>query len=445
MNIMVVGAGQVGRAVAEGLGADHEIVVVDVDAEKLDELRYAADVMTFEGDASDIGVLEDAGVGETDLIIASTNDDRTNILVCAAGKALADDLFSVARVADTDFLKSWRYSKEAFNVDWMVGSDFLTAQALVQIGLRRRAHAADYFIEGAIEVVEFQLPAGSDLAGRTVREADTYPGLRYVAVLDGEDFEVVRGDTEIPAEGRILVMGRPEEVDALARDLDPETHPPLKRVVILGGGEIGFQTARLFQIRGLHPKLIERDEERANFLARKLPDSFVLNDDATDPEFLRSEGMDRTELVVTALRPDERNLFASLQAQELGARRVVSVVHDRKFSSLFDDHGVDATVNPRTKVIEDILQHIREGRIEKVSFVEGHQGEVLEIELDDDSILVGRPLEEAASELPDGMVVGAASRGRDAIIPTGETTLEVGDRLVIYADADAVDEVVDRV
>lgn len=445
MKIMVVGAGQVGTSVAEGLDDNHEIVVVDIDADKLDQLRYGADVMTYEGDAADIDVLEKAGAADTDMIVASTDDDRTNILVCAVAEALADDLVSVARVADTDFLKSWEYSKNAFNVDWMVGSDYLTAQTLVQLGLRHRAQTVEHFLKGKIEVVEFQLPPNSDLAGKTVRDADTYPGLRYIAITDGDDFEVVGGDTVIPRESSILVMGRPEEVDALARDLDPEKHAPVDRIMILGGGEIGFQTARLYQRRGLNPKIIERDEERANFLARNLPDCFVLNDDAIDPDFLQSEGIGRTDLVVSALRPDERNLFASLQARELGAERVISVVHEQKYAPLFASNGVTATVNPRTKVIEDILQHTRKGRVEKVTFVEGHDGEVLEVEIEAGSVLLEGPLKESATDLPDGMVVGAVARGPKTIIPTGDTTFEIGDHLVIYVDTESVEEVVEKV
>lgn len=445
MRIMVIGAGQVGTAVASGLDDEHEIVVVDIDGEKLDRLRYSADVMTFEGDASDISVLEEAGAGNADMLIASTDDDRTNILVCAVGEALSEQVVSIARVADTDFLKSWWYSKKAFNVDWMVGSDYLTAQTLVQLGLRRRAQIVEQFLQGRIEVVEFELPPDSAIAGKTVHEADTYPGLRYIAVTHDDHFEVARGDTTIPPGSRILVMGRPREVDELARTLDPEDHPPVERIMILGGGEVGFQAARLYEQRGYSPRVVEKDETRANFLARKLPDCFVFQDDATDPEFLRSEGIGRTQLAVSALRPDERNLFASLQAKDLGAERVVSVVHNQDYASVFEKHGVDATVNPRTKVIENILRHSRQGRIEKVTLIEGHRGEVIEVELDADSVLAGRRLQESAADLPDGIVVGAASRDDETIIPTGSTTLKVGDRLVIYADTEVVEEVVDRV
>lgn len=445
MKIVVVGAGQVGRAVAGGLHDDHEIVVVDHDPDKLDNLRYEADVMTYEGDGADLQTLEKAHTPDADMIIASTDDDRTNILVCATAGAINDDLFSIARVTETGFLQSWQYSKKAFNVDLMVGSDYLTAQSIAQIGGRQMAQSVEYFDRGRIEMVEFNVPADSEIAGKTVREADVYEGLRYAAVFDDDEMEVVGGDTRIEGGCRLLVIGKAGEAAKLGRTLMHADHEPVRRVFILGGGEIAFQTAKMLQERDIDPKIIEQDRERAVHLAKRLPDSFVLHEDATDPEFLRSEGLERAQLVVSALRPDERNLLCSLQAKQLGADRVVSVVHNTKYEPLFEANGVDVTANPRNQVIEEILRHTRRRPLQKVTFVEDHRGEVLEIELDADSLLVGRPLKEAAGDFPDAMVIGAVSRRGKTIIPSGNTQLEAGDRLVIFVDASVVSEVMDNV
>ncbi len=443
MRIIVVGVGQVGRAVAEGLYDQHEIVVVDHDPDKLDKLRYEADVMSFEGDGADLEVLEEAEVAEADMLIASTDDDRTNILVCTTASALNDELFSIARVAETGFLKSWEYADEAFNVDLMVGSDYLTARSLVRVGLRQRARVVEYFGRGRIEMVEFEVPPDSHLADRPVREVDVYEGVRYAAVCDDEGMEVAGGDTVIDGGSRLLVIGRAGELAKVGRDLDPSNDEPVDRVFILGGGEIAYQTARMFAQQEVSAKIVEKDRPRAGVLAKNLPDSFVLHADATDPTFLREEGLDRAQLVVSVMRPDERNLFAALQAKHLGAERAVSVVHEKQYESLFEASGVDVTVNPRNKVIEAILRHTRQRPLEKVAFIEDHAGEVLEVELDADSPLVGRPLEEAAADFPAELVIGAVSRGPETIIPGGETELRVGDHLVVYVGSEVVNEVVE--
>jgi trk system potassium uptake protein TrkA len=445
MRLVVVGAGQVGSTVAKGLDTNHDIIVVDHDPEKLDSLRYEADVMTFEGNGAEIEVLEEVNTSEADMVIASTDDDRTNILVCGTARALNPDLFAIARVANTGYLKSWMYSKKAFNVDLMVGSDYLTARSIVQVGFQQMARSVEYFGRGRIEMAEFNVPADCSFAGQTVRDADLYKGLRYAAVFDGDEMEVVGGDTVIPPGGRLLVIGRSQDVRDFGKEITDTKTKEVNRVFILGGGEIAYQTAQLMEQRGISPKVVESDRERAEFLAKNLPDSYVLHDDATDPKFLEEEGLPRAQLVVSALRPDERNLFTALQSIHLGADRTISVVHENKYIPLFERFDVDVTVNPRQEVIEEILSYTRERQLERVAFVGMHHGEVIEVELDADSPLVGGPLKETIHAFPDALVIGAVSRGGDILIPEGDTVLQPHDNLVIFADSDIVEEVVETI
>jgi trk system potassium uptake protein TrkA len=444
MQIVVVGAGQVGSGVAKGLDEQHEIVVIDHDPDKLDRLRYAADVMTYEGNGADIDVLEEAGTSDADMIIASTDDDRTNILVCGTARALNEEIFNVARVAETGYLKAWRHSHQAFNVDLMVGSDHLAARKIVGVGLQQSAQDVEYFGEGEVEMAEFNVSPESSLVGRAVKDLKVHGGLRLAAVFDDQGLEVVRGDTTIEEGDRLLVIGRADAVAEFGDELgDEETD--VSRVFILGGGEIAYQTAQLMQRHGIKPKIVEWDRERAEFLAKNLADSFVLHNDATDPEFLQEEGLSRAHLVVSALRPDERNLMCSQLAQHLGAEQIISVVHDSKYTSMFESCGIPTTVNPRKEVIEEILRHTRARYFEKIEFVAEHRGEVVELELGAESPLLGGPLSETASDLPGAMVIGAVYREGETLIPTGDTELQAGDDLVIFVASDTVDELIERI
>lgn len=446
MQIVVVGAGQVGSGVANGLDEEHEIVVIDHDPDKLDRLRYEADVMTYEGNGADIDVLKKADTDEADMIVASTDDDRTNILVCGTARALNDDIFNVARVAETGYLKAWRHSQEAFNVDLMVGSDYLTARKIVQVALQQRAKDVEYFGHGDVEMAEFDVPDDSPLTGRPVKEVDAPEGLRFAAVFDGAGgMEVVRGDTVIEGGDRLLVIGRSDDVGEFGDNLGRDDEQDVSQAFILGGGEIAYQTAQLMERQGLRPKIVEWDRDRAEFLAQNLPNSFVLNDDATDPAFLEEEGISRAHLVVSALRPDERNLFCSQLAHHLGADQVVSVVHETRYTSLFETCGITTTVNPRNEVIEEILRHTRARYFEKIAFVDKHRGEVVELKLQPESPLIGKPLGERAEDLPEAMVIGAVSRDGDILIPTGDTELQAGDDLVIFVASDTVDELIERI
>lgn len=444
MKVVVIGVGQVGRSVAHSLAEDHEVIVVDKDPERLESIRAEADVLTYEGDGAKIDTLKAAKIQDADLVIGSTSDDRSNILICSTARALNDDAFTIARVAETEYLATWSQLREAFNVDFMVGADHLTARSIVEVAGLPTAQDVEYFGNGRVVMAEFGIPEDSPVAGKSVEALRLNEGVTLVAVFDDDEMEVVRGSTILRAGIRLLVIGRPSQVEQFGGKLTPETRlKKARHVIILGGGEIGFQTARLLEQRGLEPRLIEQDSDRARVLAQELPDTMVLENDATDPEFLRRAGVSDADLVVSALTPDERNLLASVLSRELDAGRVLSVVHRGMYESAFTFSGIDATVHPRREVIEEILRHTRKRGVEKITFVENDRGEVIELELATESPFVGRPLAETASEVPHNFVVGAVLRNETVLTPRGQTILEAGDHLVLFVGTEEADEVLD--
>ncbi len=446
MKVVVIGVGQVGRSVAHALAQDHQVVAVDKNPERLDSLRAEADVLTYEGNGAKLDVLQTAGVQDADLVIGSTSDDRSNILICSTARALHGDAFTIARVAETEYLATWSQLREAFNVDFMVGADHLTARSIVEVAGLPTARDVEYFGQGRVVMAEFTIPEGSPIAGKTVQTLDLSDAVNLVAVFDDDSMEIVRGSTRLKADTRLLVIGRPSQVERFGSRLVPKTQlKETRHVMILGGGEIGYQTARLLEQRGLQPSLVERDPDRAQELAQELPDTLVLQNDATDPDFLRREGVSDADLVVSALTPDERNLLASVLSRELGANKVLSVVHNGAYESVFTCSGIDAIVNPRREVIEEILRHTRDRDVEKITFVEHERGEVVEIELDAESLLVGRPLQEAVDEVPHNFVLGAVVRDEDVLTPRGQSVLQAGDHVVMFVDAEVADEVLEAI
>ncbi len=442
MKIVVIGVGQVGRSVAHALANEHEVIVVDKNPDRLESVRAETDVLTYEGNGAKVEVLKSAEIRSADLVIGSTSDDRSNILICSTARALNNEAFTIARVAETEYLATWSQLREAFNVDFMVGADHLTARNIVEVAGLSTAQDVEYFGDGRVVMAEFGIPEASPVAGKRVQELRLNDGVTLVATFDDEQMEVVRGTTQLQSGTRLLVIGRPNQVEKFGGKLTPELRlKEARHVIILGGGEIGFQTARLLEQRGLEPRLVEQDPDRARALARELPDTMVLQDDATNPTFLRRVGVPDADLVVSALTPDERNLLSSVLSRELGAGQVLSVVHNGVYESVFACSGIDATVNPRREVIEEILRHTRKRGVEKITFVENDRGEVVEVELAADSPLVGRPLEQTAGEVPHNFVVGAVLRDGTVITPRGKTTLDAGDRLVLFVDAEEAEEV----
>jgi trk system potassium uptake protein TrkA len=250
------------------------------------------------------------------------------------------------------------------------------------------------------------------------------------------------GDTGIEPEDRLVVIGTPRSVQAFAGDVSPdEPTGDTGEVVIIGGSTIGYHVARLLEERGVSPRVIEQDSERARWLAEKLPGTMVLETDATDIEFLEREHIGEADVVVAALDSDEKNLLASLLAKRVGTERTVAVIDQSEYVGLFEAVGIDVGVNPREVVAEEITRFTRAGGAENVALVESGRAEVLEVEVDDASVLANRPIKESVPELPEGVVIGAITRDGEYVVPRGETVVQVGDHVVVFLDAAHSEEV----
>ncbi|MDJ1431116.1 Trk system potassium transporter TrkA [Halostagnicola sp. A-GB9-2] len=441
MRIIIVGAGEVGSNIAAGLADDHDVVVVDSDSERVESITYSLDVLAIEGDGTTRSTLEEAGIEDADMVIASTDGDETNIVVCGAAKTV-DDPFTIARVKNTTLLRTWEQADGAFGVDFMVCTNLHTAETIVKIAGLPGAHDVDTFADGLVQMAEFEVDPESPIAGETVSEADRYESLTFAAIFRDDDVVIPTGETVIEPDDAIVVIGSSESVRGFASSLTPApTLEDANEIVIVGGSEIGYQTARLFEEEGLSPRLIEEDHERARELAECLPETLVLESDATDIDFLVREHIDESDIVVAALDSDEKNLLVSLLAKRIGVERTVGVVEYGEYVDLFETVGIDVAVNPRLVTSEEITRYTREQRTENVAMLESDRAEVLEFEIDHDSLLFGNRIRDAISKLPDGVVIGAITRDGELITPRGETTVELGDHVVVFVETEVLSEV----
>ncbi|GAB7093279.1 Trk system potassium transporter TrkA [Halolamina litorea] len=440
MRVIIVGAGQVGESIAADLSDAHDVVIVEQDPDRVEEINYSLDVLAVQGDGTSVSALEEAGVTDADMVIASTDDDETNIVVCSTVKAISD-AFTIARIKNTEYLRTWQHSESAFGIDFMVCTYLLAAESIVRVVGLPAARDADTFGNGCVEMAEFEVGEESPLSGQTVAEADTYDALTFAAIVREEEMQIPTGETKLCSGDRLVVIGTPRSVRSFAGDVAPDETALSGEVVIVGGSEIGYHIARLLSERGVSARLLERDPERARELAEKLPDTMVMETDATDVEFLEREHIGDAEVVVAALDSDEKNLLASLLAEGVGADRSVAVIDQEEYVDLFERVGIDVGINPRQVVAEEITRFTRAGGAENVAMVESGRGEVLEIEVAADSPLAGKQIQESIHELPDDVVIGAIIRGGEYTVPRGATTLEAGDHVVLFVDSEHADEV----
>jgi len=314
MRTVIVGAGEVGTSIARSLAPSHDVVVIDIDADRTEQLTYELDVMALSGDGTSLSVLRTADVASADLFIASTDDDRANLVAAETAKTIADP-FTIARTKSVEYLRTWKLTRMAFGVDFMVCSDLLSAENVVRVVGLPSAVDVDPFAEGLVQMAEFEIDAASPVAGQTIAEADRFESLTFAGLFRGDDLILPRGKTVIEAGDRAVVIGSPESVQAFASDIAPQVTPgEADDIVIIGGSEIGYQTARLLEERSLSPRIVEQDHDRARELAEMLPNTLVMEHDATDTKFLAREHVDEADIVVAAQDSDERNLLVSVLA-----------------------------------------------------------------------------------------------------------------------------------
>ena len=441
VRVVIIGAGQVGSSIAADLDDTHDVVVVERDPERAEELNYSLDVLAIQGDGTAVSTLEEAGIDEADMVIASTDNDETNIVACSTVKAVSE-AFTIARVKNTEYLWTWRRSEKAFGVDFMVCTNLLTAEAIVRVVGLPAARDVDPFAGGRVQMAEFEVDEGSPVADQTVQEADRFEALTFAAILRDGCVEIPRGETTIRAGDRVVVIGSPKSVQEFATTVAPEESPgTAEEVVIVGGSEIGYHVARLLEERGFSPRLIEQDGERARELAEELPNTVVMESDATDLDFLEREHVGEADMLIATLDSDEKNLLVSLLAARLGVERTVAVIDTPTYVELFEAVGIDVGVSPREVVAEEITRFTREGGAENVALIESDKAEVLEIEIDADSVLAGHAIRDSVSELPEGVVIGAITRDREFVVPRGDTVIEAGDHVVVFVDTAVSDRV----
>ena len=439
MRIVVVGAGDVGTHIARDLADTHDLSVVDTDPGRIEALESSLDLAAIEGDGRSLDVLEAADIHEADIVIASTDDDAVNVMVCGAA-ANVTDAFTIARVKSGGLFDTWQEFGDTFGVDRMLCVDRLAAAALVRTVTLPGALAAGTFVDDRVEMAEFEVEADHEIANERVADADRFPSLTFAGVLRNDAVLVPTGDTVFEPGDRVVVIGSPTSVRRFATTLSPTAAlDPDDDIVVIGGDETGCRTAELFDERGYTPILVEHDPERTAALGGRLSGVSIEEGEATSAAFLRDVGVGDAELVVGTL-DDETNYLVSLLARRVGANHTASVVAEREFIDLFDAAGVDVTVQPHTVVAEEIARATR-AYTDEAAILERDSAEVLEITVERESALAGEGIEDVAHDLPDGFVIGAIVREGSLTTPRGGTVVQVGDRVVAFADTAALDEV----
>ncbi len=437
MKIFIVGAGQVGSTIVDGLHSEHEITVLDLEAARLTPLAYKYDVRTITANGASRKALTGAGVAETDLFIACTSRDEANLVAAAFARTEAPNATTVIRTSNVEYIELWREGR--LDVDFVVSSEIETAHAIARVIGTPAAVETDVFADGQVQLVEYDVAADAspEIVGRPLREALVPADSRVVALIRDGGMLIPRGDEAIRHKDRVVVIGSPDAALRWGRLLAP-SEKTVERVVVFGGGRVGTAIARRLIDQGVDVRIVEPDAERARVVAESIPEARVFHATGLDPDFLERERIGHADAAVFAMREDAKNHYAATLARVHGIEFTIAVVHDAVSKQVYEHSGVDVTVNPRQVTAEEIVRFAHDPRTLQVAMLENDRFEVLDITTRPTSEYVGLRFRDMPIR---GAIIGAIIRNGRAVFPHSDDILRAGDRVVVFTSSEKVADV----
>lgn len=442
MNILIVGAGEVGSHLASVLSReDHRVTVVDSDPKKARRLMETLDVQAHVGDATRAEVLTKCGAPKADLCVVVTGYDRANMLVCTLAHHLGSKRV-VLRLKDTSQLLSYSYFyKRALGYDVVISTEELAADEIVNAVREQNALEVESFAEGAVQLRRLRLRVESEVTSEPLTDLRLPAGVLIVAVMRGPDFFMPKGDTQLAVDDQIYVLGTSQDLDVL--DVMSGAQPHGRRsVVLMGGGGLAREvTRRLCDVPGLSIRIIERDPIRAKALAaEQRSDVMVLEGEATDLDLLLEERIGEAHVFIATSDDDEENMVACQLVRSLGIERTVALVNKASYRQIYDLLGIDQAISPRILCANRILRFVRSSSPASIAVIGEGRAEVLELRVRFPSGKSSRKVKSLG--LPHGSVIGAIVReDNEVIVPHGETTVKDGDRAIVFTLPEELEDV----
>ena len=436
MKIAIAGAGKLGLRVTEILkGGNHSVLLIDKDEELIDKLSVSLDVAAACGNAKEASMLEEIGISDYDYLITATDKDEKNIVIAATAKKLGVKNV-IARIRDPEYDNQENMLKEVFGIDYIINPERSVAEEINKYLVEKYSFKGGILNAGRISLLEIQTERIPEIIGRMVSRTDEIlkdRGMSLAAVSRNGKLMIKGGDAdEEIREGDVLfLVGDRERIKAAGEKIiDRVRHTDIQRIMIAGGGKIGFYLTRLIEEYGVAVKIIESDIKRCNYLAEHLPNALILNGDATDISLLEEEDFNDMHAFVSVTGIDEVNLLLALMAKQAGIEDVIAKISRENFGELITGMGVDMVLNPVDISANYIVRNIEDTLVLTSKIIQG-QAEFLCIVVGQDMIAEGRDIENL--NLPQGLEIIAVQRGMEVILPDAKTKIKKGNRLAILS------------
>ncbi len=438
MRIIIVGAGKVGFTLAEHLSREkHDITIIDNKKEAIRHASEALDVMCIEGNGASPTLLKSAGVDSADFLLATTNLDEVNMLCSFVAKHFGAK-YTIARIRDIQYTDELAYLQKDMRIDMIINPEHSTAVEISHLLRFPAAANIDTFFRGRVELLSTQVKAEDFIVGQTLSDSanklQSLPIL-FCAAQRGEDVIIPNGDF-IPKIGdRLYVVGSPAGLQQYFRLLDRFVSK-VNSVFILGGSRISHYLAKRLESMHIKVTIVEKSENSCRTLSEKLPQALVLHGDGTDRELLETEHFEKHDAFVALTGRDEDNLLMSLYAQQQKIKKVIAKCNRENYINIAHSAGLESILSPKIITVGRILRAVRSfnntgDSIKKVALFrfEDNAMEVSEFEIHQDTMHLNTPLKDLP--LKHGVLIAAIMRREKLTIPSGNTTLHAGDRVIV--------------
>jgi len=444
MKIVMIGAGEVGFYLAQRFSLEkHDLVIIDNDPEKCAHAQEALDVSVVQGNASYQSVLIEAGLESADMLIAASGIDEVNILACMVASKMGVKK-KIARVRNPGYYgESSILKPEDLGVDLFIHPEEEVIQEITRLLMRASASEVIEFEDGKVLMVGLKLDVSCPNLDKPLKEIGSQEqrkNFRIIAVLKGEKTIIPTGNDSFSKNDQIFVVTRREnlpEVLALTGKIDQK----LEKIMILGGGKIGRGLAEKLE-RKIDVTLIESDREKSVKIASQLKRTAVFQADGTEIDALAREGLLHMDAFVAVTSDDETNILSCLLAKHLRIQKTIALVNKPTYLPLMPVIGIDSTVNTRISTGSAILRFVRRGSILSVATFHGIDGEVIEFEIKKANKTAGKSLMQLG--LPEGMLIAAIVRRDEVFVPYGNSKIEYGDKVIVFALPKAIPAVEKR-
>lgn len=451
MKIIILGAGQVGRAAAYRLAREeaNEVTVVDLDEKLLRHLQDRLDIRTIMGNGAQPSILAAAGASQADVFIALTNSDELNMVACQIMATIFNkDAIRIARIRSNEYTKHSKLfvdEDRAFAVDVTLNPEQLVTEHISRLIKYPGALQVLDFADGRVRLVCARALRGGLLVGQrlhTLREHMPKTEARVAAIYRNGQSIKPTGDTVIEHGDEVFFLAARSDIRQVMNEIQ-RLEEPVRRVVIAGGGNIGFKLAQLLEKESLHVKLIERDGRRSRRISEQLANTIVLTGDSSDEELLLEENIDNVDVFVSVTNTEEANILSAMLAKRLGAKKVMALINRPAYAELMENGNLDVAISPQMITIGSVLAHVRRGDVVQVHSLRRGAAEAIEAiahGIQGEGRVIGRKI--ADIPLPEGATIGALVRGDEVLMAHHDTVVQRDDHVILFlADRRQIDAV----